>query len=77
LDVRIEAQEANRLKNDTAFKQFVESVRENQILTFRSSAACDVEQREDAHAIMRALDQIEAILEAAIAAETLRNRKQR
>jgi hypothetical protein len=76
-EIRIEAEEARRLKNDTAFKQFMQSVRENQMQIFASSGADDVSAREEAHAIIRALNQIEVNLDAAMAAETLLDRKQR
>jgi hypothetical protein len=74
-DIRIAAEEAKRLKNDTAFQQFVNIARERQKDVFASSAAHEVERREDAHAIIRALDQILVDLDAAIAAETLMDRK--
>ena len=75
-DIRIQADDAKRLKNDTAFMQFVEDVRNEQIRLFTTSAAQDVEQREEAHAMLCALNQIEVQLDAAIAAETLLDRKQ-
>ena len=75
-EIRIQADDAKRLKNDTAFTQFVEDVRNEQIRLFTTSAAQDVEQREEAHAMLRALNQIEVQLDAAIAAETLLDRKQ-
>jgi hypothetical protein len=75
--IRIEADEARRLKNDTAFKTFMQSVRENQMSIFAGSSASEVDVREEAHAIMRALDQIEATLDAAVMAEALLDRKQR
>ena len=75
-DIRIQADDAKRLKNDTAFMQFVEDVRNEQIRLFTTSAAQDVEQREEAHAMLRALNQIEVQLDAAIAAETLLDSKQ-
>lgn len=74
-DVRIQADEAKRLKNDTAFQQFVQDVRDQQIRLFTTSGAQDVEQREEAHAMLRALDKIVVNLDAAIAAETLLDRK--
>ena len=74
-DVRIQAEEAKRLKNDTAFKQFVQGVREDQMRIFANSAAQEIEQREEAHAILRALNLIEVNLDAALAAETLLDRK--
>jgi hypothetical protein len=76
-NIRITADEAKRLKNDTAFKQFVENVRENQMLIFANSGASEVEAREDAHAILRAVNQIEITLDAAITAEVILDRKQR
>ena len=74
-DIRIKAEDAKRLKNDTAFTQFIEDVRNEQIRLFTASAAQDVEQREEAHAILRALNKIEVELDAAIMAETLLDRK--
>lgn len=76
-ETRIQAQEARRLKNDTAFKQFIQDVRDLQISIFTDSAADDIECREEAHAVLRALTQIEMQLDAAIGAETMLDRKQR
>ena len=75
-EIRIQAEDAKRLKNDTAFTQFVEDVRNEQIRLFTTSAAQDVEQREEAHAILRALNKIEVQLDAVIAAKTLLDRKE-
>ena len=72
--IRMQADEAKRLKNDTAFQQFVQDVRDVQISIFSNSAAEEAKQREEAHAIMRALNQIEMQLEAAIAAERMLDR---
>jgi len=76
-EVRIKADEARRLKADTAFLAFMQEVREDQVLAFTTSAASDVQAREEAHGIIRALNQIEARLDAAMTAETLLDRKQR
>lgn len=75
-DIRIKAEDAKRLKNDTAFSDFIQDVRDEQIRLFTTSGAQDIEQREEAHAILRALTKIEVELDAAIAAETLLDRKQ-
>ena len=75
-DIRITADEAKRLKNDTAFQRFVNNVRERQKEVFVTSAAEEIERREEAHSIIRALILIEVNLDAAIAAETLLDRKQ-
>jgi hypothetical protein len=76
-DIRIKADEARRLKADTAFLTFMQGVRDDQIKVFTDSVASDVEVREEAHAIMRALNQIEMTLDAALTAETFLDRKQR
>ena len=73
--IRVQADEAKRLKNDTAFQQFVQDVRDVQLSIFANSTAKEIEQREEAHAIMRALNQIEMQLDAAIAAERMLDRK--
>ena len=74
MSIRIQADEAKRLKNDTAFQQFVQDVRDVQLSIFANSTAQEIEQREEAHAIMRALNQIEMQLDAAIAAERMLDR---
>ena len=76
-DIRIKADEARRLKSDSAFSTFVQEVRDDQIRVFTTSGASDVEAREAAHGIIRALNQIETKLDAAITAETFLDRKQR
>ena len=76
-EILITADEAKRLKNDTAFKQFMQSVRDDQMRLFADSSASDVDVREDAHAILRAVNQIEIKLDASIQAEIILDRKQR
>lgn len=65
------ADEAKRLKADTSFMKVLAEVRERQKDVFMKSASHEVEKREDAHAIIRAVKEIEVHLDAAIAAETL------
>ena len=76
-DIRIKAEEAKRLKNDPAFKGFMVSVREAQISVFMDSETDDINAREEAHAMVRALNLIEVNLDAAIAAETLLDHRKR
>jgi hypothetical protein len=76
-EIRINAEEAKRLKNDTAFVHFMQQVRDDQMRLFADSSASDVDVREDAHAILRAVNQIEIKLDAALAAEVILDRKQR
>lgn len=76
-EIRIRADEARRLKADTAFMSFVQGVRDDQVKVFTDSAASDVEAREAAHGIICALKQIEMKLDAATTAETFLDRRQR
>ena len=76
-EIRIKASEARRLKNDSAFLAFVQEVRDDQIQIFTASEASQSGAREEAHAIIRALNQIEAKLNATVSAETFLDRKQR
>ena len=76
-EIRINADEAKRLKNYTAFINFMQQVRDDQLRLFADSSASDVDVREDAHAILRAVNQIEIKLDASIQAEIILDRKQR
>ena len=76
-EIRIKADEARRLKADSAFSAFVQDVRDEQMRLFANSGAADVAAREEAHGIIRALNQIEMKLDAAITAETFLDRQQR
>jgi len=76
-DVRIKADDAKRLKNDTAFTQFFDEVRQAQMSIFANTTKDESEVREEAHAILRSLNAVEVYLDAVIAAETLLDRKQR
>ena len=53
------------------------AVRESQVQAFLSTAAGDTAAREEAHAIIRALNMIDGELDAAIAAQTIIDRQQR
>ena len=76
-EIRIKADEARRLKTDTAFLEFMGAVRKSQVQVFLSTAAGDIAAREEAHAIIRALNMIDGELDAAIAAQTIIDRQQR
>jgi len=76
-EVRIRADEAKRLKSDTAFTQFIDEVRQAQMSIFANTTKEQSEVREEAHAILRSLNAVEVYLDAVIAAETLLDHKQR
>ena len=64
----------NLLKNDE-FQGIMRDLRDNQLRIIANTTAQEVEKREDAHAILRALNEIEYILQADINAEKLIEKK--
>lgn len=74
VDTTIKAEEARRLKNDTAFLDFIQDVRDDQIRVFTTSGVSDIELREEAHAILRAIEQLQSKLDAAIDAQTIESK---
>ena len=74
VDIRKEAARARTLQNDETFKSLIDKVREEQVSLFLNSSAEMVEQREDAHAMVRALNTIEGFLQAAIDDEKMFDR---
>ncbi len=73
--IELKAKKSKSLLEDDRFKEAVQDLREMQLSVFASSSAPEVEQREDAHAILRALNEIERLLNANIDAVTLINMK--
>ena len=59
------------------FQLIMKDLRNQQLEGFANSSADEVEKREDAHAILRALNQIEYILQAYVNAEMLIEKKDR
>lgn len=62
------------LENDW-FMDTIKNLREDQMRVFADSSAQEVEKREDAHAILRALTAIERSLQADVDAVALIQRK--
>lgn len=73
--IELKAKKSKSLLEDDRFKETVQDLREMQLSVFASSSASEVEQREDAHAILRALNEIERLLNANVDAVTLINMK--
>ena len=68
------AARARRLRGDDAFQEFMEAVRQRQLARFMNLSGTP-EDREDAHAILRALAEIEGTLDAAIGDETIEQKR--
>ena len=73
--IRINADEAKWLMASDAYIKFTAMVRDEQIEAFTSSTASDTMAREEAHAILRALDQLDGKLHAALSAQTILDKK--
>lgn len=76
-DKRMRAQAARTLQADDAFQTFMAEVRDEQMRIFANSGVEEIDLREDAHAIIRALNQIDIRLEAAIGVEKMLDRKEK
>tara|TARA_B000000557_G_scaffold229416_1_gene201549 strand:+ start:849 stop:1094 length:246 start_codon:yes stop_codon:yes gene_type:complete len=68
-DYKERAKRAYKLKDNPDFKSVLRDLREQQKDIFAKTTAQEVEKREDAHAILRALNEIEYLLQADINAE--------
>lgn len=71
MDIEIRAARSKALLNNEHFVDTLRDLRERQKDVFANSAPSDVEGREEAHAILRALNAIEYMLKADVDAVTL------
>ena len=75
MDYKVRASRAKSLQNNEIFQSILKDLRNRQLEIFANSSASQVEKREDAHAILRALNEIEYILQADINAEKFITKK--
>ena len=75
MDIEQRAKRSKSLLENEWFVETIKNLRDTQLRTFANSSAQEVEKREDAHAILRALNAIERSLQADVDAVTLINRK--
>ena len=64
VDLEIRARRSKSLLENEWFVETMRNLREQQMTVFANSSAVEVEIREDAHAILRALNAIEVSLKA-------------
>lgn len=77
MNIQEKAAWAKRLRADEAFQFFIAEIREDAVSAFVNSARDDSGAREQAHEILRAIEQIEAHLQAAESAQALAEKKGR
>jgi hypothetical protein len=75
VDIEQRAKRSKSLLENEWFVETMKNLRDTQLRTFANSSAQEVEKREDAHAILRALNAIERSLQADVDAVTLIQRK--
>jgi len=75
MDYKKRAVRAKTLLRDDNFLGTLKDLRERQLDIFANTAAHEVEKREDAHAILRALNEIKYLLQADVDAEKLIDKK--
>lgn len=75
VDIEQKAKRSHSLLNNEWFIETIKNLREEQKTVFADSSAQEVEKREDAHAILRALNAIEVSLKADVDSLTLLERK--
>ena len=69
MDIEQRAKRSKSLLENEWFQETMKNLRDTQMSIFANSSASEVEKREDAHAILRALNEIEYLLQADINAE--------
>jgi len=74
-DVKVRASRAKALMQSDAFTDAMKDLRDRQIDVFVSSGADDTSAREEAHAMVRALNRIEEALQADVDAGTILDRQ--
>ena len=75
MDIEQKAKRSKSLLENEWFIETIKNLREEQKTVFADSSAQEVEKREDAHAILRALNAIEVSLKADVDAMALLEKK--
>lgn len=75
VDIEQKAKRSKSLLENEWFIETIKNLREEQKTVFADSSAQEVEKREDAHAILRALNAIEVSLKADVDAMALLEKK--
>jgi len=70
-EIRINAHDARQLKGNAEYNRFTQIIRDEQVKAFTDSSATDIVVREEAHAILRALNLIDGKLDSFINDETI------
>ena len=75
MNIQDKATAASRLRRDDAFQMLIKEVRDDAIAAFLESGPTDSEDREHAHQIIEALNQIDSKLQAWADAQTVADKK--
>lgn len=75
MDIEQRAKRSKSLLENEWFQETMKNLRDTQMSIFANSSASEVEKREDAHAMLRALNAIEYSLKADVDTMMLMERK--
>jgi hypothetical protein len=75
MDYKKRAHRAKELLRNDDFLAILEDLRDRQLEIFANTAAQETDKREEAHAVIRALNQIKYLLQADVDAEKLIEKK--
>jgi dTDP-4-dehydrorhamnose reductase len=73
--MNLTAADVQRLLNDDTFKEVIHRVRQEQIDIFVNSNRWDIEEREDAKHILRAMDKVVQALESVKSDQAIREKR--
>ena len=72
---KVLASDVQRILRDTTFKTIMEKVKADQVATFLTSGPHEVQAREEAHALVRALSKIEAAFKSVVDDEAIKTKR--
>ena len=72
----VTASDVDRLLSDPAFTAILDKIRSDQVDIFMQSRRTDAQIREDAHAVIMALDKIEQALKAVVTDEAIKRKRE-
>ena len=75
MNQRERATRAKRLRDSEDFQSFISELREDAIAAFVNSGPRDSDARDEAHAQLRAIEKLVGTLDAAVAAQTHKDKK--
>lgn len=74
MDIKTKAARVRTLQKDDTFQEVLSEVRQQQVRVFMSTSS-SLDEREEAHSVIYALEQIEAYLDSVITEEKIQEKR--